>query len=68
MSDRASKPLVVACPNCGTEALWDSRNKYRPFCSERCKLMDLGQWAAERYRVAGELLNQEPADGAAGAD
>lgn len=47
---------------------WDPRNKYRPFCSERCKLMDLGQWATERYRVAGEPIDPEPADGVAGKD
>jgi endogenous inhibitor of DNA gyrase (YacG/DUF329 family) len=29
-------------------------NKWRPFCSERCKTLDLGDWAAERYRVATE--------------
>jgi hypothetical protein len=62
------KAPVVACPNCGAEALWDARNKYRPFCSERCKLMDLGQWAAERYRVAGEAINPEPADNTTGKD
>ena len=30
---------------------WSSANKFRPFCSERCKLIDLGQWATEAYRV-----------------
>jgi uncharacterized protein len=68
MSDPARKSPLVACPNCGTEVLWDSRNKYRPFCSERCKLMDLGKWAAESYRVAGEKPNQEPDQNPDGAD
>ena len=68
MKNLSEKAPLVACPNCGTEVLWDARNKYRPFCSERCKLMDLGQWAAERYRVAGEAINQEPADITAGKD
>lgn len=66
MKDMPEKAPLVACPGCGVEVLWDARNKYRPFCSERCKLMDLGQWAAERYRVAGEPINQEPADVPAG--
>ena len=61
MNSQPGKPLLVACPNCGAEAPWDARNKYRPFCSERCKLMDLGQWAAERYRVAGEAVSDQPA-------
>ena len=57
---REISPMVDS-PGCGVEVLWDSRNKYRPFCSERCKLMDLGQWAAENYRVKGEKIGEEPA-------
>ena len=41
----------VACPNCGAEVEWIVTNKFRPFCGERCKLMDLGAWANEEYRV-----------------
>lgn len=48
----SKKPAVVACPQCGAEVLWDAKiSPYRPFCSERCKLIDLGQWASENYRV-----------------
>lgn len=47
----SKKPLVVACPQCGKEIVWSSDNKYRPFCSERCKMIDLGQWANEEYRI-----------------
>jgi endogenous inhibitor of DNA gyrase (YacG/DUF329 family) len=42
---------VVSCPHCGGEHQWDTRNPSRPFCSERCKLIDLGKWANEEYRV-----------------
>jgi uncharacterized protein len=42
---------TVACPGCGTPALFAPSNPYRPFCSERCRLIDLGEWAAESYRV-----------------
>jgi len=59
MNDLTEKAPLVSCPTCGKEVPWDARNKYRPFCSERCKLMDLGQWATESYRVAGEPLNEE---------
>lgn len=45
------KPLVVACPQCGNETVWSSDNRYRPFCSERCKLIDLGAWASESYSI-----------------
>ncbi len=41
----------VPCPRCGQPAPFDAGNKWRPFCSERCKLIDLGDWASERYRV-----------------
>jgi endogenous inhibitor of DNA gyrase (YacG/DUF329 family) len=46
-----NKKPVVACPTCGKEIEWDTHNRYRPFCSERCKLIDLGKWANEEYRV-----------------
>lgn len=56
----------VNCPYCGKPALWDPANRFRPFCSERCKLIDLGAWANENYRIpvaepAGESTG-EPAD------
>lgn len=41
----------VRCPTCGRLHEWDSTNRFRPFCSERCKLIDLGKWANEEYRV-----------------
>ena len=41
----------VSCPQCGGETLWSHENKYRPFCSQRCKLIDLGAWASEAYSV-----------------
>lgn len=44
-------PKTVACPTCGSEVVWTTENKFRPFCSERCKLIDLGAWATEAYRV-----------------
>ena len=46
-----SSRRVVACPTCGKGAPWMPENSWRPFCSERCKLIDLGAWATERYRV-----------------
>ncbi|MBM3339614.1 MAG: DNA gyrase inhibitor YacG [Betaproteobacteria bacterium] len=50
------KTLIVACPKCGRESVYASSNRFRPFCSERCKLNDLGDWASERYRVPGEEM------------
>ena len=42
---------VVACPTCGKSVEWTPDNAWRPFCSERCKLIDLGAWASESFRV-----------------
>ena len=56
----------VRCPQCGEESLWAPENKWRPFCSERCKQIDLGAWASESYRVAGQVSDEEA--GAPGLD
>jgi endogenous inhibitor of DNA gyrase (YacG/DUF329 family) len=52
---------VVSCPQCGRQVQWSPRSRYRPFCSERCKLIDLGEWATEGYRIPDETA-QEPGD------
>jgi len=44
----------ILCPQCKNTTVFSSENPYRPFCSERCKLIDLGKWADETYRVADE--------------
>jgi uncharacterized protein len=44
----------VACPTCGKEVAWRPENAWRPFCSERCKLIDLGQWADEKFKIPTE--------------
>jgi endogenous inhibitor of DNA gyrase (YacG/DUF329 family) len=46
-----TKPRSVACPQCGKPVEWSPQSLFRPFCSERCKLIDLGAWASESYRV-----------------
>ena len=54
---------TVACPRCGAQAPYAPENKWRPFCSERCRMIDLGQWASESYRVPVEN-HEEPPDAA----
>ena len=44
------KRKTIPCPQCLTESEW-SDNQYRPFCSERCRLIDLGSWADDSYRI-----------------
>jgi endogenous inhibitor of DNA gyrase (YacG/DUF329 family) len=46
-----AKPKTVACPQCGKPVDWTMQNPFRPFCSERCKTIDLDAWASERYRL-----------------
>lgn len=45
---------VVSCPACGKPVEWDASQRWRPFCSERCKLVDLGDWLDESNHIAGE--------------
>jgi len=48
---------TVPCPRCGAQAPYAPENPWRPFCSERCRIIDLGNWASEAYRV---LVPVEP--------
>lgn len=55
----------VRCPQCGGDSLWAPENPWRPFCSERCKQIDLGAWASDSYRIPvqpgpGELDGELP--------
>lgn len=55
-----NKPAVVACPQCGKEVIWNKEvSPYRPFCSERCKLIDLGQWAEGKYSIPLDTKSEE---------
>lgn len=44
-------PRVVNCPTCGKSVPWKPESTFRPFCSSRCRQIDLGAWASEAYRV-----------------
>jgi hypothetical protein len=62
--------MQIQCPVCKKKTTWEE-NPCRPFCCERCKLIDLGKWASEEYRVPGKSEEQEdeegkPADGSGG--
>lgn len=46
-------PKTFACPRCGKPSIWEA-NPSRPFCSERCKLIDLGAWANDEYQLPTE--------------
>ena len=50
----ASKPKKVQCPTCGTSVTWSAEATWRPFCSERCRLIDLGEWLSEEKSIPGD--------------
>ncbi|MGB0662334.1 MAG: DNA gyrase inhibitor YacG [Pontibacterium sp.] len=47
-----SNKKYIDCPTCNAPSLWSPENASRPFCSERCKLIDLGEWASGGYSIA----------------
>ena len=57
-----SNPTVVECPTCNKAVEWTEGSVWKPFCSERCKLIDLGEWASEGYTIAGETIMPEVLD------
>ena len=54
----------INCPNCGKETEYITENEFRPFCSERCKLLDFGAWADEEFALPTEEtdLSEEDLD------
>ena len=58
---------IVSCPNCNTQVTWNAESTYRPFCSKRCQLIDLGDWAEENHAISQPVpgampLNEEMLD------
>lgn len=52
----------VNCPTCGKCVIWNAQAQWRPFCSDRCQLIDLGAWADENYQIAGDIVNETDTD------
>lgn len=50
---------TVDCPNCKTPVEWNDQATWRPFCSERCKMMDLGAWANQEHAIPGSASNDD---------
>jgi hypothetical protein len=61
-SPETSRPRIVPCPSCGGDSVFAPSNTWRPFCSERCRQIDLGAWASESFRVqaAPPTEDQDP--------
>lgn len=49
----------INCPQCNKATIWDTKNDNRPFCSDRCKLIDLGAWADESYQISSANNDEE---------
>tara|TARA_X000000368_G_C22910020_1_gene658166 strand:- start:221 stop:391 length:171 start_codon:yes stop_codon:yes gene_type:complete len=44
--------MLIKCPNCKKISDHTILNKFRPFCSEKCKLIDFGSWASEKFKIS----------------
>jgi len=53
-------PARVKCPTCGREIEWSDKAPFRPFCSERCRLIDLGAWISEQRAIPGDTTPPNP--------
>ena len=47
---------IVKCPTCQKQVEWSELSTFRPFCSDRCRLIDLGDWASEKHAIADESI------------
>jgi endogenous inhibitor of DNA gyrase (YacG/DUF329 family) len=57
------EPEKISCPTCGAKNSWNAENKFRPFCSDRCKLIDLGEWASEGHKIPGDPVDLNKLEG-----
>ena len=58
ISGRVIRFMQIICPICRNKTTWEE-NSWRPFCCERCKLMDLGKWVSEEYKIGDRETNAE---------
>lgn len=58
--------FCVACPICGKKVPWGPQSPWRPFCSERCRLVDLGEWGSGGYRIEGAPGSADKLEGGSG--
>jgi endogenous inhibitor of DNA gyrase (YacG/DUF329 family) len=57
-----NSPKRLPCPTCKRPIVWSEEFPWRPFCSERCKLVDLGAWLSEAHAIAGEPVDETAMD------
>lgn len=54
-----NEPVKVKCPTCGKEVIYDKSNPFRPFCSQRCRMAELGAWVSNKRFIKGTSLDQD---------
>ena len=54
--------MIVACPTCYKTVAFDAASPWRPFCSQRCRLIDLGEWICEEKRIPGPCADMADAE------
>jgi endogenous inhibitor of DNA gyrase (YacG/DUF329 family) len=59
-ADRPASARTVPCPACGGPSLFAPGNPFRPFCSERCRQIDLGAWASEQFKLPEQQSDRDP--------
>ncbi|MBB1275688.1 DNA gyrase inhibitor YacG [Pseudoalteromonas sp. SR43-6] len=52
-------PTVVNCPTCKTKVEWSEQSPFRPFCSKRCQLIDLGEWSFENNKISAPITSAQ---------
>ncbi len=52
--------LEVSCPQCQKNVIWQASSEFRPFCSKRCQLIDLGEWAEESHKISQSIKVDSP--------
>jgi endogenous inhibitor of DNA gyrase (YacG/DUF329 family) len=52
--------VKVKCPTCGRSIEWSEQSPFRPFCSERCRVIDLGAWLSEKHAIPGDDAERAP--------
>lgn len=60
---KEKEPTIVHCPQCGKPVPWARESRWKPFCSERCRLIDLGAWFSEDHSIPGDSAEPDSNDG-----
>jgi len=62
MTTQQNTVVTVRCPTCQKAVPWDDSAKFKPFCSQRCQLIDLGDWITEAHKIPGENVSSLNSD------